>query len=393
VTQFEALWTAQSDAMRQAEDVLLQDPTTIFPTSESLEYSADSSFIELLSNLNISLILSREYEHLLVGLSAQDGRLRQSHQVIPHPTGLAVSPDKESLFVASTRNPNQIWEFKPCLGHLSRKKSPFDVPTDSFRSLLPFRTRFLPGAQYIHDIAFIGKRLYANSVSQNAIIEIDFESSSANNHIVWWPKSIEDEESKPDYSINYLQLNSIAAGVDLESSYFSASCAKPGPTLPGSLEFEVDKRGVVFQGKSRDVIATGLTRPHSARFYQGNLWIDNSGYGEVGLIKDGQFQAKFKLPGWTRGLCFVKNVMFVGVSRVLSKFSSYAPGIKNQSNIECSVYAIDLTTEAQIGSIRWPAGNQIFAIEAIDVRYTPGFACTDIKNKNQASSVYFSYLF
>src|SRR5262249_51130660 len=152
-------------------------------------------------------------------------------------------------------------------------------------------------------------------------------------------RSIERKSGGPDFGRNHIQLNSIAAGATVRDSFFSASVAAPGRRRPGHLDFAVDGRGVIFSGRTREPICVGLTRPHSARLHRGRVWIDNSGYGEVGYADQGHFKAIARLPGWTRGLCFVRDVAFVGTSRVIPKFARYAPGVK-ASEAMCGVHAV-----------------------------------------------------
>src|SRR5204863_6287126 len=135
-----------------------------------------------------------------------------------------------------------------------------------------------PGCLYLHDLALVGGELYGNAVGQNAVVRL---SPEGRYERVWWPRSIE-RAGRPDFRRNYLQLNSIAAGRDLAGSFFSASAEAPSPRRPGQRHFPVDRRGVIFSGATREPVARGLTRPHSARLWQGALWVDNSGYGEVG---------------------------------------------------------------------------------------------------------------
>ena len=108
---------------------------------------------------------------------------------------------------------------------------------------------------------------------------------------------------------------------------------------PGDPSFPVDRRGVIFSGVSREAIARGLTRPHSARLWENRIWVDNSGYGEVGFIEGEKFRAVSRLAGWTRGLCFVRDVMFVGTSRVLPRFRQYAPGLDVDEG-RCGIHAL-----------------------------------------------------
>jgi uncharacterized protein (TIGR03032 family) len=310
-----------------------------------------------------TLLISREYEHLVLALSVVDGRPRISYLHLPHPSGITVDRRSGSVSIASTRNPNQIFEFAPCRG-----LAPHGAPNDSNAGLLlPVRSLYLPGCLYLHDLARIGDDLYANAVGLNAVVRLGADGFEP----VWWPRSIESSRG-PRMDRNYIQLNSIAAGASLEESYFTASTAKPSHRRPGHLNFAVDRRGVVFSGFTRDVIGTGLTRPHSARLHDAEVWVDNSGYGELGRILDGRFDPIARLPGWTRGLYFAGELAFVGTSRVIPKYSRYAPGL-DASRCQSGVHAVDRRTGQIVGSLLWPNGNQIFAIEGLDRSITPGF--------------------
>jgi len=325
-----------------------------------------------------------EYEHLVMALHAGGGRRRISYLRLPHPNGLAVDSSRNILHVASTRNPNMIFDFAPCLTRVERDGAR-ELPGMELL-LLPLRCRYLPGCTYVHDMAMLGGRLHANAVSMNAVVELP---DSGGFKAVWWPRCI-DGPGKPLFGRNYLQLNSIAAGKSLRQSYFSASAARPAARRPGHLNFPVDKRGVVFSGQTREVIATGLTRPHSARLLENTVWLDNSGYGELGRIVGGRFEAVANLPGWTRGLCFGKGVAFAGSSRVIPRFRHYAPGLDCEKS-EAGIHAVDLKTGRILGSLVWPQGNQIFALELAGGLRTPGFPFVAGKrNDSQVQRLFFS---
>ncbi|MFC2111328.1 DUF4915 domain-containing protein [Bacteroidota bacterium] len=366
----EELWDIQTAAMRDPSQIVgSSDFVSAGIYKESLEYSVDKSFIKLLSDLNITLLVSREYEHLLMALNTKGDELNQTFMNLPHPSGIAVNRKTKTVYVASTRNPNQIIELKPIRRKLQRTDNKCESKIENV--LMPVRSKYYPGAYYFHDLAFIGEELYGNSVGQNGIVKIDFNSAE-HEKLVWWPESVEKENGNPNKTSNFLQLNSIAAGSSIENSYFSASSEKILKQRPGDIDFPVDKTGVIFSGKTRQIVASGLTRPHSARHYKGKVWVDNSGYGEVGYIENGEFIPVKHLPGWTRGLCFCKNIMFVGISRILPKFLHYAPGLKNYET-ECGIYAIDTDTNEIIGSVKWPYGNQVFGMEFISKSITTGF--------------------
>jgi uncharacterized protein (TIGR03032 family) len=330
-----------------------------------LRYRADGEWWDLLASLGVTVLVTREYEHLVVALRADGGRPALSYLPMPHPSGLAVDAERQSVYVASTRNPNQVYELAPVSGRLPRG----DVAASASgeRVLVPVGSRFYPGSLYLHDLALIGGELHGNAVGQNAVVRLCERGQSAP---VWWPRCV-DGEGGPTLSLNHIQLNSIAAGPDLASSYFTASCDIVGSRRPGHRNFAVDRRGVVFSGASREPIARGLTRPHSARRHQGRLWVDDSGYGELVVIEAGRPTTVARLPGWTRGLCLVGDVALVGTSRVIPRFRRYAPGLDVEGSV-CAVHAVHLPSGKVLGSLRWPYGNQIFAIELISQESASG---------------------
>jgi uncharacterized protein (TIGR03032 family) len=313
-------------------------------------------FWELLETLGITLLVTREYEHLVMALSVDErGRPDVSYLPLPHPSGVAVDRAAGVVHLASTRNPNQLVELRPAGGRLERSDRPGPAPAG--RPLLPVRSTFLPGSLYLHELALIGGALHGNAVGHNAVVRLGGDGFRR----VWWPRSIEGA-SGPDFSRNHLQLNSIAAGPTLETSYFSASAERPSARRPGHRNWPVDGRGVIFAGDSREPVVRGLTRPHSARLHEGALWIDNSGYGELLRVAGGTKDLVCRLPGWTRGLVFAGPYAIVGTSRVLERFRQYAPGL-DLDRAQCGVHLLETATGRLAASLLWPDGNQVFGIE------------------------------
>ena len=382
----EPRWAEHTGAWRDPPAVVALSESVLDVDRSSLPGRARGRFWEVLEERGLTLLVGREYEHLVMGLSVLDGRPHQTHLSLPHPSGIAVSPDGERVHIAATRNPNQIVTFAPLTGLRERADLPADPPPG--RPLMPVRSRFLPGALYLHDLAFIGDTLHGNAVGENAVVRFGAEGAPER---VWWPRSLE-ADGVPDFTLNYLQLNSIAAGHDLEHSYFSASTERPSRRRPGHQNFPVDGRGVVFSGATREVFARGLTRPHSARLHDDRVWVANSGYGELGYCEDGRFVPHARLSGWARGLCIAGDLAFVGTSRVIPRFAQYAPGLDIAHSM-CAVHIVDLSDGRTLGSLIWPQGNQIFAVEAVPSAVTTGFAhlSTGRADSRQMARLYYSF--
>jgi len=76
--------------------------------------------------------------------------------------------------------------------------------------------------------------------------------------------------------------------------------------------------GVVLSIPDNAVIATGLSMPHSPRWYRNRLWLLNSGTGELGYLDGEKFIPTTFCPGFVRGLAFHGDYAIVGVSQLRS---------------------------------------------------------------------------
>jgi uncharacterized protein (TIGR03032 family) len=348
-----------------------------------LETRATRDWWSTLARLNATLLITREYEHLAMALSAcEGGRPKITFFPVPHPSGLAVDRATGGVFLASTRNPNQVYEFRPTAGSLPRSDRVAQGRPD--RVLAPASSVFYPGCLYLHDLALVGDRLHANAVGLNVVARLKRDGRFEK---AWWPKCVE-HRGQPDTSRNFIQLNSIAAGKCLADSYFTASSAAMSRRRPGHLNYAVDRRGVILSGRTREPVCEGLTRPHSARLRQGRVWVANSGYGELGFAEGGKLETVSRLPGWTRGLCLVKDVAFVATSRVIPRFSAYAPGL-DAGKTRCAVHAVCCKTGLTLGSLEFPNGNQIFAVDWIPAGAAGGFPFETRRRSQKREEVFF----
>ena len=317
-------------------------------------------FWDLLDEAGVTLLVTREYEHLLLALAGAGGRGEVTHLCVPHPSGLAVDLDRRVVHLASTRNPNVVLDLGP-------------VSAEGWGEgpgpLVPLRTRTLPGRLYLHDLALIGGHLHANAVGRDSVVRLD---DRGGHERVWWPAVLDGHDGA--FAVNHLQLNSIAAGRSLSSSYFTASTDRPGHRRPGQRDFPVDGRGVVFSGRTRAPVARGLTRPHSARLApDGSLWVADSGYGRLTAVdvRRGDVETVARLPGWTRGLALHGELAVIGTSRVLPRFHRYAPGLDPAACV-CGVHLVDRASGVVRASLTWPHGDQLFAVEVVPAGWCDG---------------------
>lgn len=74
--------------------------------------------------------------------------------------------------------------------------------------------------------------------------------------------------------------------------------------------------GVVIDVPSSEIVATGLTMPHSPRLHGGRLFVCNAGTGELGEVEQasGRFNPIAFCPGFVRGLALHDGHALVGLS-------------------------------------------------------------------------------
>ena len=178
-----------------------------------LQWTVRGAWWDTLAASTVTLLVTREYEHLVMAMRVTHEGPALSYLPMPHPSGLAVDRKRGIVHIASTRNPNQIYDLMPATSLMTRLDAQVE-PLRGRRPLVPVRSRFFPGCLYMHDMALIGGALHVNAVGHNAIVRLRDDGSYRR---VWWPRCIE-TGGKPVFGQNHIQLNSIAAGTDLSTS-------------------------------------------------------------------------------------------------------------------------------------------------------------------------------
>ena len=74
--------------------------------------------------------------------------------------------------------------------------------------------------------------------------------------------------------------------------------------------------GVIIDIESNEIVCSGLSMPHSPRWYRGKLYVHNSGTGEFGYVdfETKSFVALAFVPGYLRGLTFTGDYAVAGLS-------------------------------------------------------------------------------
>jgi hypothetical protein len=79
---------------------------------------------------------------------------------------------------------------------------------------------------------------------------------------------------------------------------------------------------------------------------------------------------------------------------VIPRFKDYAPGLDTDRS-ECAIHAVDVRRGTVLGSLAWPRGNQIFAIDWAPKRQVSGFPFSSRRgsNSDQVKKLLYSFQF
>jgi uncharacterized protein (TIGR03032 family) len=133
--------------------------------------------------------------------------------------------------------------------------------------------------------------------------------------------------------------------------------------------------GIVMDVDSNEIIAQGLSMPHSPRWHLGKLWLANSGLGEFGFIDQatGKFEKVAFCPGYIRGVAMVGDYAIIGLSRPRHNKTFQGLALDDRLQEEkvearSGLYVVDLKTG---GTPHWLHAEG-FISELYDVVAMPG---------------------
>lgn len=317
-------------------------PTPTINQPQTIAYSVSSGLAVRLAQLNASFAFTSYQSNILylVGRNGNAGiNIHQS--AMSKPMGLALD-DNGGLIMSGGF---QIMRFQNVLEPNQRINNQFDgcyVP----------RTVHVTGRLDAHDVGVDknGRALFINTRFNCIATTSDRHSFEP----VWQPPFISALVDEDRCHLNGMAME------DGEPRYVTAISASD--TIDGWRDRRSDG-GIVIDVKTNQIICRRLSMPHSPRVHKGELWVLNSGTGELGVVvpaKDGEseghFEAKVFCPGFVRGLAFCGDYAFVGLSKPRYKrFEGLALDEKLKavdSDPWCGIQIIQLSTGTCVDWLR-----------------------------------------
>ncbi len=321
-----------------------------------MEIFSDRTFTEWLTQAQISLAYTtyQTSRLMLLGVNPENGRISGFERLFDRAMGLYTT--NERMYLSCKY---QIWQIDNVL-------EPGQTYNGYDKLYIP-RIGYTTGDLDIHDIVIdgTGKLIFISS-SLNCLATVSDRHSCTP---LWKPAFISKIVNEDRCHLNGLGM------VEGQPRYVTV-CSR-SDVVDGWRDRRHDG-GCVIDIPSNEIICTGLSMPHSPRWYQNKLWVLNSGKGDFGYVdlQNGKFEPVAFCPGFMRGLAFWGNYAIVGLSKArgdktFSGLPLEAELQKRDAEARCGLMIIDLKT----GAIAHWYRIEGIVTELYDVQVLPGVKC------------------
>ena len=264
-------------------------------TAQSTTISFSNGLRGFLKAQNISIACTSYQSGFFYIFGAGLGRELAMHQAA-YPQAMGVLGDANRIYLASL---SQIVRLENVLG-------PDQIANDKHDRLYVPRNFQTTGAVDLHEIGVRddGRVVFVNT-KYSCLCEFSLTHSF---RPIWKPAFISRLAPEDRCHLNGLAMR------DGAPRYATAVCRSD--VVDGWRDRRHDG-GVVIDIETDEIVAEGLSMPHSPRWHEGRLWVVNSGTGEFGWVDtDTKSFVPFAFcPGFVRGLAFVKGYAIVTLSK------------------------------------------------------------------------------
>jgi uncharacterized protein (TIGR03032 family) len=329
------------------------------PAEPQVTYSQSGGLVGRLGRLGVSLAVSSYQSGFLYMLGRNpQGGLHVHQAAMPKPMGITWQGDGRLTLAGGA----QILRFENVLAPHERINATFDA------CFVPRRIH-TTGALDAHDVGVDaeGRVIFVNT-RFNCLATLSERHSFVP---VWTPPFIDRIVDEDRCHLNGLAMR------EGRPAYVTA--VSRSNTVDGWRDRR-DGGGVVIEVESNRIVCEGLSMPHSPRWHDGQLWLLNSGTGELGVVEglEGTTPGRFKpvafCPGFLRGLAFAGDTAIVGLSKPRYKRFEGLPLDQRLQDADsepwCGVQIIDLKTGSCVDWFRIDGD----VAELYDVEVIPGFA-------------------
>lgn len=305
-----------------------------------VRYTHSASLPEVLERADCSLLLSTYQAGQLVSVGTHEGQIVFSFHRLDQAMGVAVS-DRQVAVGAK----GQVW-FLTDQPELAASIE----PTGRYDRCLLARRSVVTGGIQCHEVVWgvddAGEpHLWLVNTLFSCLADLDPAYSFVPR---WRPPFITELAGQDRCHLNGLALR------EGKPAYVTVMACTDEP---GGWREQRNDSGAVLDVPSGRPVATGLSMPHSPRWYEGQLFVLNSGFGRLERVHaaTGARDIVALLPGYARGLAIHNGLAFVGLSRIReTAMFGGSPIAQYYEQLKCGVGVVDLAHRQHSGHYRVP---------------------------------------
>lgn len=264
----------------------------------------------------------------------------------PNVSRIALATRRELITFANVLNPPP-------------KPSTIPVPDLEFDALFVPRITYHVGEVNTHDIAFCD----ANLCFVNTRFSCLANASEQFNFVpVWKPSFITSLVPEDRCHLN---------GFAIEDGVPKYATCLGRANVQGGWRSERMNGGILIDIESGELMVDGLCMPHSPKLHRGQLWVLNSGTGELLNIDrvTGRGVPTCSLPGFVRGLSFMDRYAIIGLSQIRDRHTAVGlPVHTRHSQLTTGVAIVDIRSGVLEGMFEFTRG----VSEVFEVCFLPG---------------------
>ena len=312
----------------------------------NIQCQFDSGFAEWVSQCNGSICATSNQANKVLMIGWTGDQLSLLMRNYDKPMGLDYSNGRLAI---STSSNVVIHSNDSLLAPHYEQKNKYDA-------LYTPKASWHTGDLNIHDIAFGEKGLWFVNTKFNCLAQV----SVTYTFIPRWQPFFIDEINKEDCC----HINGLAMS---EGKPKYVTCLGNASTSQGWRDLK-ENSGIVMDVQHNTIILEGLTMPHSPRVYRKQLYVLNSGEGEL-LRIDPETNIRKSictLPGYLRGLAFSGDHALVGLSKIRESGQFRNMPIQAcHSKLICGIAIVNIITGEQCGLFEFDSGCE----ELFDIRF------------------------
>lgn len=315
-------------------------------TKQDIDFTYSVNIVEFLKQIKSTILMTTYQSGKIMIMGQQDNKFDIRYKEFPRPMGMYAKNGK-------------IWAG---LGHGIYQFANFQAVTTKLEDGITYDACYLPQNIHftadidIHEMEFCENELYFINTKFSCLCKKD---NTCSFKPIW----------KPPF-ITLLQ--------PLDKCHLNGFCTRDGKPRYVTALGESDeplgwrankaKGGILMDITTNEVLARGLSMPHSPRWHEEKLYLLESGIGAISYY---DFETKkvveiATVPGFTRGLDIVGDFAFIGVSKVRESATFGGLPITKLPKRVSGVWIVNIKTGKIVSFIEFTSGlDEVFAISVV----------------------------